>query len=266
MRFKPLILLMLFSATLQFCAPYKKIEPPQMPAPPSPLPAPAVTVELPRELKWVLQSAEYEAICRVVYQKAWEAVKVQAKSIEGHWAVVLDIDETVLSNASYEDTLIRHGQQYPYFWDEWIYQASCPPVPGASAFIDSVRTLGERAHIVYITNRKIRFEEATMLNLQKTGIWRDDDVLLCQIDKADTKEWRRQQVINGSGRCEGKGSRTIVALIGDQLGDVIDYESLGATTKTELLDKVRQLPGWGTRYFMLPNPIYGDWLKGYDLD
>ena len=257
-----IVAMLVLTFFLSNCAPQKQLAPVvQVTQPEAPM-LPIAEKTLPRELKWVLQSAEYEAICNIVYQKAWESVKQQASLTNENWAVVLDIDETVLTNASYEDTLIRHGKSYPYFWADWVNQGTCPPVPGVKAFLDSVRTL-DRAHVAFITNRKAVFEASTIANLKKENLWGDGDVLLCQIDKKDTKEIRRQEVINGSGRCDGNGTRKILALIGDQLGDMDDYEAVSATSSAALVEHYRNHPNWGVTFFMLPNPVYGDWLGGY---
>lgn len=216
---------------------------------------------LPPDVHWVRYSVEYPAICIQTYRWAWETVKAQADTVEGDWAVILDIDETVLDNSRYQEILFETGEKYPYFWDDWVRQEECPPVPGVKTFLDSVHTLGEHAHVVFITNRKIHLEEATLNNLRKVGLWREGDVLLCRRDKSDTKILRRKEVREGTGRCEGMGKRKILALIGDQLADVMEYPTPGTVleNKTQILKS----PDWGTRYFLLPNPMYGYWQLGY---
>ena len=140
-------------------------------------------------------------------------------------------------------------------------EENCPPVPGVKAFIDSVRSLGERAHVVYITNRNINLEEATYNNLREVGLWEEGDVLMCQKGRPDTKEIRRNEVTTGTGRCEGMGERLIIARIGDQVGDMEVYpENLPVEKYKEFFAKSGK---WGTEYFMLPNPMYGYWTRGY---
>ena len=216
---------------------------------------------LPNDVKWVRYSIEYPALCIQTYRAAWQSVKQQAAQLQEDWAVVLDIDETVLDNSRYQEILHEQQKDYPYYWDEWVLREECPPVPGVRAFLDSVRNLGKYAHVVYITNRKQKLEAATLSNLKKTGLWQEGDLLLCRIDRSDTKEIRRQEVINGTGRCEGMGPRRIIALIGDQLADFMEYPPNG-----KVLDQKEALiasPGWGVSYFVLPNPMYGYWVQGY---
>lgn len=235
------------------------------PAPvPTTAPAPVPVTQPALEVQWMRQSVEYDAICIQTYRAAWQAVKAQAAVLQEDWAVVLDVDETVLDNSRYQEILYEQKRQFDYAsWDEWVQRRECPPVPGAKAFLDSVRTLGRFAHIVYITNRKAHLDEPTRENLRQTGLWRDDDVLLCQRDGQDSKEARRQEVLNGTGRCEGRGKRLIIALVGDQLLDMEPYPEGISISPENFKAHYRHSPYWNTRYFMLPNPMYGYWVDGY---
>lgn len=222
---------------------------------------PSPTPKYPTELKWVKYSVEYEAICVQTYRAAWQEVKSRAASLQENWAVVLDVDETALDNFRYQEILFEQRKDFPYYWDEWVLREECPPIPGVKAFLDSVRSLGKYAHVVYITNRNAPLEEATRNNLQKAGLWQEGDVLLCQQSHDDTKEIRRQEVIRGTGRCAGMGERLIIALIGDQLGDVEEYPHNISPDKYKnyYLNSAK----WGASYFILPNPLYGYWIRDY---
>lgn len=217
--------------------------------------------EYPVELKWQRYSVEYQAVCLQVYRQAWQHVKRRAATLQEDWAVVLDVDETVLDNTRYQEILFEENRDFPYYWNEWVKEEKCPAVSGANIFIDSVRTLGEFAHVVYITNRNAPLEESTRNNLIKTGLWQQGDVLLCQQSHADTKEVRRQEVLTGAGRCEGMGPRKIIALIGDQLGDVAAYPR--GVAADDYRHYYRKSPQWGVQYFILPNPMYGYWFSNY---
>jgi 5'-nucleotidase (lipoprotein e(P4) family) len=218
--------------------------------------------KLPKEVRWVRESVEYAAICEQTYRAAWQSVKTMATAMTDHWAVVLDVDETVLDNSPYQVELYERGETFsPKTWAEWVNRMEAKAVPGAKAFLDSVRTLGELAHIVFITNRDADLEQATFENLRKHGLWQDEDVLLCRRDRSDTKEIRRQEVLKSEGRCQGLGKRKIIALIGDQIGDLLAKE--GGKSAQELKESL--LSSWelGIKYFLLPNPMYGSWERGY---
>ncbi|MFQ5583683.1 MAG: HAD family acid phosphatase, partial [Calditrichia bacterium] len=161
----------------------------------------------------------------------------------------------------YEEYIYRKNEKYPFYWDEWVRKAEAKPVPGAVAFMDSVRSLGKFAHIVFITNRDTSQEAATIANLKKYGMWKEGDVMLCRRNKKDVKESRRREVMNGTGRCEGLGKRTIIALFGDQLHDMVQYTK--GTPPQQLKEKYYEANEWGTQWFVLPNPMYGPWRRGY---
>ncbi len=218
----------------------------------------------PVELKWVRQSVEYQAICTEVYRAAWQSVKKQTANLNEDWVVVLDVDETALDNSRYQEILYEKNEHFPFYWDGWVLEENCPPVPGVKAFIDSVRSLGEHAHVAYITNRKVKNEAATRNNLRKAGLWRDGDILLCQnntTERRDTKSIRRKELQTGAGRCDGLGEKRIIALVGDQLGDMTAYPPNISPEKYR--EYFQKLPEWGVKYFMLPNPMYGSWMRRY---
>lgn len=217
--------------------------------------------KIPNDIKWVRSSVEYQAICIQTYRWAWIAVKEQNKQLDIPWAVVLDVDETVLDNSPYEAMAAEKGLQYPALWAEWVQSAEAEAVPGAKTFLDSIGTLGGQAHVVFITNRDTAFEQATIENLKKLNMWADSYLMLCQSDKRDTKLMRRREVQTGTGRCQGMGEREILALIGDQLGDVVDFA--GGTSVEELRNMFKESSIWGSSSFVLPNPMYGSWLSGY---
>ncbi len=220
--------------------------------------------DVPRDIRWVRSSIEYQLLCRQTYRSAWEFVKSRTRSLRSDWAVILDVDMTVLDNSDFQEKLHRENRRFPDGWDEYVREADSPPVPGAVTFVDSVRSLGDHAHIVYITNRSGKLEEPTRENLKKAGLWENGDVLICERlmkDRPDTKAIRRDEVMKGIGRCDGMGERLIVALIGDELQDVTDRPS---ELSLEGLKKYYSRPeNRGENCFILPNPMYGNWMAGY---
>jgi 5'-nucleotidase (lipoprotein e(P4) family) len=213
------------------------------------------------DIKWVRSSVEYQAICIQTYRWAWKTVKVTGKQTSSPWAVILDVDETVLDNSLYEAMIAIEGLKYPERWSEWVLSANAEPVPGAKAFLDSVNTLADNAHIVFITNRDSSFGRATIENLKHLNMWTDNCLMLCRRDKSDTKTVRQNEVRTGTGRCEGMGERKIIVLIGDQLPDVAEFASDAGPEG--LRNMFKDSPIWGSTSFVLPNPMYGSWADGY---
>lgn len=219
--------------------------------------------DLPHDLAWVVNSIEYAALCEQTYRTAWRSVKETAENTTEAWAVILDVDETVLDNSQYnvERAAVDSGYTRAS-WNEWVHRKEATPVPGAKAFVDSVRTL-PGGHIVYITNRTHFNRQPTIENLQQYGLFKDGDLMLAQLSREDTKADRRECVLSGTGRCESTGPLKIVAVLGDDIRDFIPMHGREAAReyrKTALEND----ESWGRTYFMLPNPIYGSWERDYE--
>lgn len=214
----------------------------------------------PMELQWFRKSVEYDLLCIQIYRNAWQVVKSSVENSDGPWAIVMDVDETVLDNSRYQEILWEKNKRYPYFWDEWIRRGECPAVPGAKTFLDSLRTLGPSAQVVFITNRTSSADIETKQNLIAAGLWQPGDMVMGKRDSSDSKEIRRQEVLNGTGRCQDLPPRRIVALFGDQIGDFVEYQF---TTLNALEQEQKTKPDYGTKYFLLPNPLYGYWERNY---
>jgi len=194
-------------------------------------------------LNWVTKSREYKAVCLQTYANAWEKVAAAAKKQKGPWAIVMDLDETVLDNSGYQRHLEARGEAYSQeSWEVWVLKKEAALVPGAKEFISKVRAL-PRARIIFISNRYARNTNPTRVNLQKLGIAGDNDIYLLRKEKADTKTIRQKEVLKGTGRMVKHGAFKVLAWFGDAAHDMPDDPKLK----------------WGTHKFMLPNPIYGNW-------
>lgn len=218
---------------------------------------------LPNDIKWVHVSVEYAASCLQTYRAAWPVVKAAAEKETRDWAVVFDVDETVLDNAQYAVERVSVDSGYTYqSWVEWVKREEAPLIPGAKAFIDSVRALGPRAHIAFITNRNFEPEEKpTINNLRRLGVFKDGDIMLTERGPEDSKEKRRTCLETGTGRCQQSGPLVILALFGDNIRDFIPMR--GMDKASEYRGKIYQDPNWGKKYFVLPNPTYGSWVRDY---
>lgn len=219
--------------------------------------------KLRKDIEWVSKSIEYAALCKQVYSMAWPVVKQKAQTMTRNWVVVLDVDETVLNNVQYaiERTQIDSGFTRQS-WTKWVRRQEAPPIPGVKAFLDSVRTLGERAHVAFITNRMMYNEEATIKNLKKYDLFRDGDIMLTRRDRGDSKARRRGSLESGNGRCAKFGPLKIIALFGDNIRDFMPVRGW-ENSRNYLTEKLPHDALWGTKYFMLPNPTYGPWEREY---
>ena len=128
--------------------------------------------ELKPSTAWVAAADGWADEATAVFGKASEYVGAQALAREnGEWAVVLDLDETVLNNVQYQIGLDRSGQTYSTeSWALWTEERAATLVPGVKDFIDTVNAAG--GHVAFVTNRADYEQLATEENLAQLGLKR----------------------------------------------------------------------------------------------
>lgn len=206
--------------------------------------------DLPQEIHWVRNSAEYRALFEQTYRLAGEAIARRATDREpGSWAVVVDADETLISNSllSKEQALAAEVVSFEDAWDEWVNRRAAPALPGARKFLEQVHALGGR--IAVVTNRDVRHCDATEDNLRSLGL--PFDVALCRAETSDkTRRW--QMVENGTTEA-GLPPLEILMWIGDNIHDFPGQDQELRSAGREEYSK------FGEVFFALPNPLYGSW-------
>lgn len=211
---------------------------------------------------WVQEAAEYRALGHQAYNAArtsltdaladptWTAAVEQTGEFgELPPALVLDVDETVLDNSYYEARLVNTGGEYTSeTWAEWCNEARAPAVPGALALCQWAHEQG--ITVFYVTNRRAELAPATRRNLETLGFpLRDDVETVVPRTETSDKTARRQDL------CQ---RYRIVMLVGDSAtdfsGGFVDQTNARRNALAE-----EQRDWWGTRWIVLPNPMYGDW-------
>ncbi len=176
---------------------------------------------------WVAHSPEWKQKAADVYQQATDYVLATGSHFgEKQWAVIMDLDETVLNNVQYQVRLERAGETYtPESWYQWTQEEAATLVPGAQSFIKAVNTAG--GHVAFVTNRKDFEQLATENNLAKLGLYRGKQfrVLLTRAtpDASGDKEQRFAQVSNLLS-AQGYPDTQVIAFIGDNVGDTPKLE------------------------------------------
>lgn len=226
-------------------------EPPAEPPPPPveepPPPAP-VEHELPNSVRWVA-GAEYRAAAIQTFRAARAELEDLAEVLEpGAWAVVLDVDETVLSNLGHEIERARAGRDFEReHWYAWIERRAATPVPGAVAFIERVRELG--GVVALITNRDRDHCPQTEDNLRRQGV--PYDVILCRPNGGGGDKAPRWEALREGTAAAGLPPLEIVMAVGDNIRDFPGLDQdLRHAPEEDLTD-------FGEIYFLIPNPLYG---------
>lgn len=225
------------------------------PAPAAVTPAPSAAATRARQrfseaVHWSRNSAEHRAAFLQTYALAARAVERASAGLAVRtWAVILDADETVVDNSAYQ---IEHsGGHYDVeSWQAFVRQRASPPLPGAKAFIEAVK--GRGGIVAIVTNRAAAICPDTEADFQAFAI--AHDVMLCG---SGDKNPRFEQVANGEA-LPGLGPLRVVAWIGDNIRDFPGLDQPVRQKSDDAFD------GFGTRFFILPNPMYGSWEKSQE--
>lgn len=208
-------------------------------------------------------SAEYSALTIQAYNLAISKLNFiydTASSVK-KYAVVVDIDETVLDNSPYQARAIVEDFSYPDGWNEWCNRSEAKAIPGALRFLNFADSLGFK--IFYVSNRKQEFVyDGTFENLEAEGFPQvNDKSIMLRFPRSEQnpdpsdKELRRDSI--------RKMGYDIVLLAGDNLGDFYTDDKSGLERKNIIEDKSKE---FGNKFIVLPNAMYGNWPSSVGLD
>ena len=182
------------------------------------------------EIVAYVDSGEYEAGVKAAVAPALEflAERVTRNAAGERLAVVLDIDETALTN-------LPHMRAFdfgyvPPEWDAWVAKGEAPALVPVLAFFQAARKAG--VEVFFITGRKESDRPGTEKNLRAAGFGDYAELVLkpngAKVTTEQFKTETRRQL-----QAEG---RVIIANIGDQESDLAG--------------------GFAERTFKVPGPFY----------
>ena len=243
-------------------------------------PAPATDDRVDKGILWAEFSAEYQAVCAQVYANArrdlprllddpeWTALPGQQDVAGKPPAIILDVDETVVSNADYQKTLsyapytrLRHFN--------WMRDNVAVPVRGAVQMIDAARAAG--VEIFFLTNRACEtldgvegdcpYEQVTIDDLREAGIETDPEHMLMAWEQPgwDKEKLTRREYVAKTHR--------VIMLFGDDFGDFVQCArakpltpcTIPATRASRHVALQKYEEFWGNGWYILPNPMHGSW-------
>ena len=181
-------------------------------------------------------------LCEKIYDQA----AIQTKSLYSHHrqAIIMDLDETVLDNSQYQVELYKTNTTFNMeSWSKWVKEENANLVPGVLKFINKVRE--KNIQLIFISNRMDARLRSTKKNMKKLGLYSENDIYLLRKDKEDKKTVRRNEVYSNSGRMKNHKKYKVIQYFGDAMGDFPQHQN----------------DIFGIDQFMLPNPMYGKWLK-----
>ena len=199
-----------------------------------------------------------KALDMALKDKTWTAALEQKDSfVSKDPAIIIDVDETVLDNSSFQSRTILSGLSYPNGWAKWVNESMATAVEGVYEFLHYANE--NDVKIFYVTNRLESFREPTIRNLKSLGLPFDDNLnsLIMREDENVRDKTKRRKNIAEDYR--------IVLLLGDQLTDFISTKEAYVyhSDRKKLANKYSDM--WGSKWFMITNPTYGRWeLSIYD--
>lgn len=226
---------------------------------------------------WMQRAAEYRMSTLQVYRLATErlattiaapgSAALEQQSVDPQrlvalpTAIVVDLDETVLDNSFYQARRALSGGEYDEpSWQEWMRESSAPAIAGAVEFLQAASRAGHK--IFYVTNRECRTIDAvsgdpcpartaTLRNLQALKLPNAAEPGALSL-RRERPEWESSdKTVRRKWIAE---THRIVALVGDDLRDFVDRSIYDARAQ-ELA------PLLGTRWFIVPNSMYGSWER-----
>jgi len=185
---------------------------------------------LKQEIVAYVESGDYAAAINAVAKEATAFVTARAaqRAPGERLAVVLDIDETALTNLPHMRAL--DFGYVPAAWDSWVAEGKAPAIAPVLEFFNAARRAG--VEVVFITGRRERDRPGTEKNLRAAG-YGDYAMLLLKPDgtKTSTESFKTEtrKKIQAAGR-------VIIANMGDQASDLAG--------------------GYAERTFKVPGPFY----------
>ncbi len=206
---------------------------------------------------FVQQAAEFKALNHQAYNigKLRLDQILKTSKADKKLAIVVDIDETVLDNSPFEAKSILEKTSYPLYWAEWCNLAKAESIAGAQEFLSYAAEKG--VETFYISNRKVELFQGTRANLISNGFPFADSTHVLLRSTTGNKEPRRSIV---------KENYEIVLLFGDNLGDFSTiFDDKNTADRYALVEEYKA--EFGSKFIVLPNPMYGAWDAAifYDL-
>ena len=231
-------------------------------------------------LYWVKHGVEYRALTRQAYafatrdlpsflaDESWSAQPGQTGAEKLPPAVILDVDETVVSNVDFQLSFVPPFENWKL--DEWSRNTRATPVDGVTGFVKAARELD--VDVYFVTNRPCEprdgsddpcpQRQTTIDDIAEAGIATDAEHVLL----AEERGWNREKL---SRREHIAKTHRILMLIGDDYGDfvpcardsVVPPCTEPATLKTRLAQLDEYDAYWGHGWYILPNPMHGSWTS-----
>lgn len=226
-------------------------------------------------LVWLDTSAEQAALYRQAFSLARlrveSIVKTDGRPLRPRYCVFTDCDETILDNSEYNAWLTLTGRNFHSLtWDEYCRAQRSRACPGAVPFAIWLAENG--IELFYVTSRSNATRAATASNLATLGFPitafdTEEDPFVTHLFMAGMpnpedpslpwSKWDQYDWITRHRLLEP------LVWLGDNLSDFrACYKSQRWDERLRTAEQDDR-ENWGMRYIIVPNPVYGDWMRNY---
>jgi 5'-nucleotidase (lipoprotein e(P4) family) len=235
------------------CRTATPVAPPAAPAPAATAPTATTSRPTPLAIRWTRESAEHRALYLQVFAMASARVEREAQArAPGTWAIVSDADETLIDNSTYQLEQAEKGLGFDSAsWRAWTAKKEASALPGAAAFLGRVRALGGK--IAIVTNRAASECADTEEVFHRQGL--PYDAMLCMAEGGPSDKNPRFEAVAKGTTAAGLPPVEVVAFLGD---NIRDFPGLGQSIRDQ---PEAAFAPFGTRFFLLPNAMYGSWER-----
>jgi 5'-nucleotidase (lipoprotein e(P4) family) len=199
---------------------------------------------------WFQKSAEMHALYYQAFNIATLRLeqKLENANPEKKYAVVCDIDETLVDNSPFEGKCILENFSFSdSLWYAWTSLEIAEALPGALEFAQFAASKG--VIVFYVSNRKVIQLEATMNNMKNLGFPNIEEQYFLLKTTTSDKEERRNSVSE---------EYEILLYCGDNLGDFSNiFDNRKDNYGIDLVIDSQKM--FGDQFIVLPNPMYGAW-------
>lgn len=211
------------------------------------------------------------AIPDMVADKSWSALPFQENAAHLPPAVILDIDQTSLTNPVFQAYVWREPPFTEEKLNDWSATHDATPTPGINAYAAQAKQYD--VSLFFITNRECMPDaerndpcpqkDVVIGDLLEAGLpAATDNVFLA----SERPGWDREKVARYDWIAE---NYRVIQLIGDDLSDFIPCVrrrpiepcTVGGTIGNRFEAAAEYDRYWGAGWYILPNPMHGSWTS-----
>lgn len=178
------------------------------------------------------RSEQWRLSCEQAYELAAYEIRETCDDTD-NVTVIMDVDETIIDNRPYNESLYQNGKLWPDGWIKHITNASPLFIPGVIRFLEKMFNRYPNIYILCVSSRDESLQSITEQQINTIG---ECARVIYDIICAGSDKWR---YVNAAIEAEG-GANGAVFIIDDDIPP-------------------KDIPPDSYHHICIPNVIYGSW-------